>query len=261
MTPTWKFTDLEFYALWYAATGEGLPWPFYFTTQVETDEEFRRQRADALNELRRTLDPAFDAVKAALIGPDLWVAVNGWDARSPREPESLLRVLGVRLRDHSYLVTQLPGETYWDASGFTVTEGDALALADAVVDCLPATEAGRQADVTIATTEEAGDVDYAYGLSRVHEARTDTVAERALQFLAGTVASTGTVDIVQGRSLFGPRGVVRYRLEWRDLVDDGRYVIADQHPPVATATDRKRLVTMINTRIAAVVHSIKDERV
>jgi hypothetical protein len=47
-----------------------------------------------------------------------------------------------------------------------------------------------------------------------------------------------------------------------DSFDDAavRYAIDEQSPPVAQGVDAQRLTAMINTRIAAVVRAIKDER-
>ncbi|WP_330252268.1 ESX secretion-associated protein EspG [Nocardia sp. NBC_00565] len=261
MNRTWKFTDLEFYAQWFAEIGEALPWPFFFTTDVPTEEQFEALRFEALERLRRTLHGSFDDAMAAIVNPDVLIAVNGWDGCEPRKPETLLRVLAVRRATRGYVVAQLPGKTYWHAGGFTVVECDAVALGDAVVALLPETEPGKQADIVLATADRDDERDYSFGKSAVHDSFDDSVAERAERFLEAPTPSIGTIDIVQGRSLFGPRGVTRHRLEWRDLAEDGRYVIDDQNPPLAVAADKKRLTTMVNTRIAAIVRAIKDERV
>ncbi|WP_063046510.1 ESX secretion-associated protein EspG [Nocardia pseudovaccinii] len=261
MNPTWKFTDLEFYALWFAELGEALPWPFYFTTDVPTEEQFEALKSEALERVRRTLGGSFDDAMAAIVDPDVWIAVNGWDGREPRKPQTLLRVLAVRRATRGYLVTQLPGETFWHAGGFTVTECDAVALGAAVVEVLPEIDAGKLSDIVLASPDRDDDMDYSFGRSAVHDSFDDSVAERAERFLETPTPSIGSIDIVQGRSRFGPRGVTRHRLVWHDLDEDGRYAIDEQSPPVAVAADKKRLTAMVNTRIAAIVRAIKDERV
>ncbi|WP_406236318.1 ESX secretion-associated protein EspG [Nocardia sp. NBC_01009] len=261
MIRTWKFTDLEFYALWFAEEGEGLPWPFYFTTTVPRHDEFERQKAEASSAVRHRLGRSFDDPLAAIVRPDVWVAVSGWDGREPRTPAALLRMLAVRRGDRGYLVAAQPGVTYWDSSGFTVTECDAVALADTVVDAMPKADPGRLSDIALPAQPGSDDMDYSYGASAVHDSFADSFAERAQRFLDTPTPSIGVIDIVQGRSLFGPRGITRYRIGWRDLEEDGRYVIDDQNPPLAVAADRKRMILMINTRIAAIVRAIKDERI
>lgn len=55
--------------------------------------------------------------------------------------------------------------------------------------------------------------------------------------------------------------MTKHKLQWRDLVEDGRNVIDDdQHPPVTIAADRRRPGLMINVKVAEVVHAIEDER-
>jgi EspG family len=141
-------------------------------------------------------------------------------------------------------------------------------LADTVAAAMPEAKPGRQSDLVLPGGEApvlpgqraAEGVDYSFGESAVTDSFDDAVTDRAQRFLDTAPECTGTIEIVQGRSIFGPRGMTRHRLEWRDLADDGRYVIDDQHPPVATAVDTTKLVAMINTRIAAIVRAIKDER-
>jgi hypothetical protein len=268
MNRVWKFTDTEFFALWSVrAPDQMLPWPFFYTTRQHDSDIFDAERLAALERLRKRLEPSFDDVMTALVQNDMKIAVFGWDSRAPREPDGLLRLLAIRRGDYGYLVTQLAGEEFSYASGFTVAETDAIKLADAVLDAMPETGAGRLPDIVLPTPksdEEQSDeaaLDYSYGRSAVQDSFSDTVAERAERFLNTPAPSMGSIEIIQGRSIFGPRGITQHRLEWRDLEDDGRYVVDDQHPPVATAVGRERLISLINTRIVEVVRAIKDERI
>ncbi|MFE9321093.1 hypothetical protein ACIHDR_14735 [Nocardia sp. NPDC052278] len=47
-------------------------------------------------------------------------------------------------------------------------------------------------------------------------------------------------------------------LEWRDLVDDGRYLM-DDNGTVAVPVDRDRLRAMVDTDIGMVIGAIEDE--
>ncbi|MEU4342430.1 hypothetical protein AB0H00_14360 [Nocardia sp. NPDC023852] len=52
------------------------------------------------------------------------------------------------------------------------------------------------------------------------------------------------IGIEQGRLRFGPRGITRRALAWRDLADDGRYVITrgtprSRHRPTPTACPQR----------------------
>ncbi|MBF6247189.1 ESX secretion-associated protein EspG [Nocardia elegans] len=260
MNQTWKFTDLEFYALWYDSEREALPWPFFFATRTELDSVIRVEQAEALANARRTHGALCREVIEALVRPDLRIIASGRDGREPRKPAGLVRIHAVRRGDRGFVVNQLPGETFYHGTSFTVSECDAVALAEAVVRAMPDATPGRLADVTLAARADTEEFDYSYGRSAVQDSFDDSVAERAARFLAEPVQHQGSIEVIQGRSLFGPRGITRHRLEWRDLLDDGRYVVDDQHPPLAVAADRKRLISMINIRVAEVVRAIKDER-
>ncbi|WP_378737219.1 ESX secretion-associated protein EspG [Nocardia brasiliensis] len=260
MNRTWKLTDLEFYVLWQGLKLGGLPYPFYFQSDTTDPEAFETEVIAVKDRLRLQLDPAISDMLEALVEPDVRIEVHGWDGRAPRTPEALVRMNAVRRGDKGFVVTCLPGRTFWHSGGYTVTECDPLRLADAVVERLPDTPAGKLTEFVLTPPGDAAELDYSFGTSAVHDSFEDSVSERSSSFMNAPATKIGTIHIVQGRSLFGPRGITRHELDWRDLVDDGRYVIDDQHPPVASPVDRKRLIGLINTRIAAVVRAIKDER-
>ncbi len=259
MNRVWKFTDLEYYTLWRSARDEGLPFPFYFATNIQSADVFRREMNQTREQLARTLGNSFDAVLETIVDPDLRIAVNGWDERAPRDPQTLVRLIGVRRGDRGCLVTQLPGESYWHAGGFVVTECDAITLADAVVDAMPQADAGGRSQILLTRRPQTDEMDYAFGRSAVQDSYDGSITDQAQQFLDAGLHSTGSIDVVQGRSMFGPRGITKFRLEWRDLDNDGRYAI-DPENSMAVAIGRERLITMINTKVAAVVQAIKDER-
>ncbi|MFC9993636.1 ESX secretion-associated protein EspG [Nocardia sp. NPDC127526] len=258
MGRSWTFTDLEFLALWEETGAEFLPKPLIFASRTEwwDDHLANMERAkDAL----RDRDPDFAEVMYALRTPDVLVEVHGWDGRDRTAPDASIRMLGVRHGELGYLVTQQPGETYRHSTGFTVTECYANELAGEVVSGLPETAAGRGRDIVLAEPEHTEEFDYGYGLSLAHETMEGTVVNRAADFLAAPAPSVGTIDVVQGHSRFGPRGITRHRVEWRDVADDGRYVVTGDHPPVASPADRNVMVSTVNTRISEVIMALEDE--
>ncbi len=80
------------------------------------------------------------------------------------------------------------------------------------------------------------------------------------EFLSAPTHSAGVVEIEQGTAVFGPQGIARRRLEWRDLEGDGRYLIDAQHPPTASGAGARQVREMIDIEIAQVVQVIDDER-
>lgn len=260
MTRSWRFTDIEFFVLWQDLKEGGFPDPFYFTARTPDQEEFDRQQSEARTALRRRLTPDFAEVMRTMARPDLQVIGRAMDGADYRITERLVRVLGVREADRGYVVRQLPGETFWHSGDFTVTECPAVELADRIVAALPAAEAGRLPDTVLPARTEHEEMDYTYVRSQVLDSFTDSNVERGNYLLNTPATRRGSVEIIQTRSVYGPRGRTEHELEWRDLVDDGRYVFDDQNPPVVVGADAKRLTNMINSRIAAVVRAIKDER-
>ncbi|MEU0503972.1 ESX secretion-associated protein EspG [Nocardia sp. NPDC005998] len=261
MNRTWNFTDLEFIAQWEALKQDYLPEPFVYTCRTWVNEDYIREQQDALARLRHSGDRSFDGVLEVLAFPDLRIVAEGYDPADQWNPNVQVRLHGVRRGDRGYVFAELSGETYWHSGGFTVTECDAVDLAGAIVRALPAVEPGRRADVVLSTQDQGDGLDYSLGRSAVHDSFDDSIADRSAEFLVLPISRIGTIDVIQGRSRFGPRGITRHRLQWRDLRDDGRYAIDDQTPPVARAIDAKHLTALINTRVAEVVRAIKDERV
>ncbi|WP_460728855.1 ESX secretion-associated protein EspG [Nocardia heshunensis] len=260
MLRTWKFTDLEFLALWEDLGEEFLPRPLTFVSRTRWWDDHLANLTRARESLRtRELD--YTEVLHALLMPEVRVEVHGWDGRDRLSASASIRLLGIRSGEAGYLLVQLPGETYAHSGGFTLSEFYAEELAERIVAALPDTPAGREfsGDLVLAETEDVDETDYDFGMSPAHETLDGTVITRAAEFLAAPAPSTGTIDVVQGRSLFGPRGIARYRWQWRDLEDDGRYVVTGDHPPVAVAADRRRMITTLDTHIAEVVQVMADE--
>ncbi|WP_306356520.1 MULTISPECIES: ESX secretion-associated protein EspG [unclassified Nocardia] len=257
---TWTLTDLELLVLWEDLGAEFLPWPLVFASRTEWWSEHLENLARTRDTLRDR-DRAVDEVLRAVHAPDLRIAVFGQNGCDPHDPHGSIRILGARCGDLAYLVTQLPGETVRHSSGFTIAEFYANELAERVVAALPDVGAGRGREIVLAGRDDSAEVDYGFGLSPAHETMDGSVVDRAADFMAAPASSVGTIDVVQGRSRFGPRGLARYRLEWRDLTDDGRYVIIDEYPRVAVAADRGRLTATLHNRMAEVMLVLEDEHV
>lgn len=258
MLRSWSFTDLEFLVLWEQLGEEFLPDPLTFTSRTRWWNDHLANKARAREHLQGR-DPDFGEVLHALRRPDVRVEVHGWDGRDRAVAEASIRLYAVQSGEAGFLVTQKPGESVRHSAGFTVTEHWATELAEAVVASLPDTAAGCGRDVVLAEAEDTEDIDFGFGLSPAHESLEGTVVDRAADFLAVPAPSMGTIDIVQGRSRFGPRGITRHRIEWRDLEDDGRYVITGEHPPVAAPADRRRMVSTLEAHLSEVALVIADE--
>lgn len=258
MTLTMEFTPVEFAAMWDELKEEGLPEPLTYLAPPRTHAESVRDKREAWQASRRRYGADLDLVTAALSRPDIRVMARGVDGRDPSNAKRVLRVLGVRRGDVGFVVTQRPGERMGEAEGFTVVQHEALSLGDAVAAAFPAAAAGSRRDFEIIDTQTSG-LDFGYGRSLVHDHGEQPEAF-GREFLTEPEDLTGTIEIEQGWSRFGPRGVLRLYLVWRDVVDDGRYVIVPGSPMRVAPADRRRLAALINIQIAEVVRAIKDDR-
>ncbi len=258
MTVMMEFTPVEFAAMYDELKEESLPEPLSYRGAAQTFAESVRAKHEAWQALRRRSNGELEALTEALTRPDIRVIARGIDGREPENPKRSLRVLAVRQGDSAFVVRQQPGETMSDSAGFTVTRHDALALGDAVAALFPEAAAGSLRDFELVDTT-APDVDFSMSRSLVHDTGDDFAAEGA-KFLSEPDDLAGTIEIEQGWSRFGPRGVLRLYLVWRDVVGDGRYVIVPGSPARVVPADRRRLVSLINTQIAEVVRAIKDDR-
>ncbi|MFC9897709.1 ESX secretion-associated protein EspG [Nocardia sp. NPDC127579] len=260
MNRTWQLTDIEFVVLWRDAVERRLPAPFVYTSRVTTSQEADRAFALARGRLRDIADPFLGDVVRAMAQPDIRMVVRGWETYDLEDPTAWTRLLAVRQADRAYLVTQLPGETVAHSGGFTVTECHVLELAAAVVARLPEATAGRGPDVVLPAAPDV-DLDYEFGQSEVRESHDEPHwGGRVEEFLTAPPTGFGKIEISQGRSRFGPRGVVGRTLGWRDVVEDGRYLLVPDNPPMVIGVDCERLTGRLNFEIAAVVRAIKDER-
>ncbi|MET8872177.1 ESX secretion-associated protein EspG [Nocardia sp. NPDC004604] len=257
----WQCGDLEFLERWRARTGERFPPPpLTFRTSIVSPDELNRQRAQARERARKFPDPVLDEVIDSIALPDIRVTAHALGA-DPLDTSRCLRILATRRGGYGYIVTQCLGESIWHTTGYTITEFPATTLADVVVGHLPKVERGRHAEIDLSPVVSPDDIDHSYrrpvATDSVDDYSSDT--ERARAFVAAPVDSRGLIEIEQGISKFGPRGRIRLRLGWRDLVGDGRYALLDDTPPLAVAVDVSRLTALINSRIITVIETIKDE--
>jgi hypothetical protein len=261
MNRTWELTDIEFVALWEAGNRDGrLPDPLMFTCRTPDPHEYYRQKCDAWERLRGSGARWFEPVMEAIARPDIRIVAEGYDGADPLQANVPARLLGVRRGDRGYVVSEMSGETWSHSGGFVIAECDAVGLAGTVVDTLPVVGPGRLSEVVLSTRQAGESLDYSYGRSSVLDSYDEPESTRSESFLTQPASCIGTIDVVQGTSRFGPRGITRYTMEWRDLIGDGRYMIDDAHPSVAVAVDSHGLVSMINYRVGGVIRAIKDER-
>lgn len=254
MKPAWALTDLEFVLLCEEHGCTELPIPFTFTSRTWLAADYRAERARTLRELRERDDAGLPVLGEALTRPDITVVAQAWDEQEPENPQGWTRVHGIRQRARGFVITERPGETIWHSGGFDVSACDPHALADAVLDLLPSAEAGRMRQITLIDPETPSDARPFVPLISDDDEPEDDEAYRSASYLNTPATATGSVRVLQGRSMFGPRGRVDMGLRWRDLPGDGRYVTSlSAEVPVATGMGTKGMVEWVQEQVAEVL--------
>lgn len=254
MSVTTNFTDLELVVMWERIWDDALPDPFIFTCRTRFTDEYLRQKAEAWAAVRERVGTSFDSVLKRVGEPDIRIVVNGWDDNDFDNPQSRVRLHGIRRGGHEYLLGQLPGETIWHSGGYTVTELATGELAAAVAAALPAVGGGRRREIRLPVPDDEAAAAFAPGESSIFDPGIDSSAGQ--RFLETPTERVGTIEISQGRSKYGPRGLVTREYQWRDHRDDGRYVIAPDEPPIARSAGRQQLADLIDSEIQMILRRL-----
>ncbi|MFD4460652.1 ESX secretion-associated protein EspG [Nocardia sp. NPDC058480] len=248
MSRTWEFTDLEFYVLWRRLTGNRLPNPLTFKTNTRLLADFERESYETWERLQHTLDPVIRTVFEVLERPDVWVRLRGWRDSQESDPQYWVKARAARVGANGYLVYQRPGETYTHSGGYVVIDCGPYGIAEALVDLMPVVGAGSGGLIPLTTDAEPEE--HQPRASMFFEEADTSVARRSAEFFDIPADRTGTIDILQNKSMFGSRGMHREILIWRDLPDDGRYTIeVPSDAPVATPMSRPALIEAVNAGI------------
>jgi hypothetical protein len=261
VTWTWTLSDLEFVVLWEETGHDTLPLPLTFATDLRDRNLFDQAKFDTRERLAAVRNSGVDLLLSVLAHPDIHLSVHAHHGTDSELASESIRIYAARQGEHCYIVRQVPGKTIWHSGGFVVNACPALELAAVVVRELPEEPAGRYSNIPLHQTDSAssGEVD-PYTMADLVVENDDYTDQLADYLLTSPAQRIGRIAISQGSSRFGPRGITRRRLGWRDLIDDGRYTLTQGTPAAAYGTDGNRMVNMINTEIAEIVRAIKDER-
>lgn len=253
---TWMLSGLEFVGLWGSGRGHRLPEPFYFTCRIPLWADYLSAKDAARNEVRARLGGAFDEVLDIVAKPDIQIVAT---ARYPSGTSSI-RLRAARRGSRAFLLQQMPREEWEESARFRFDELSVLDLSAEIVRRLPSAPAGRLGRVDLSVYRD-DQLDHEYGRSVAREPQEDPEWSRAEHFLKSPVELFGSMVISQGMSRFGPRQRAQaVGIGWRDLADDGRYVLADKDMSTAVGADAVRFATAIDGGTATLVQAIKDER-
>ncbi|WP_225729913.1 MULTISPECIES: ESX secretion-associated protein EspG [unclassified Nocardia] len=253
MNVTRTFTDLEFATLWRRYADAPLPYPLIYVSRIAVLSDYEAALAQTWERLRGTVEGETVGAIETLGNPDVFVSVRGWCDHDMNNPTKRIRICAVRSGVRGYLITQLPGESIWYSGGYTIAECDPNGLAAAVVAALPEVEAGRRGNIPVYAAASSDEY-----RALIYENEIVEGMRRSREFLGAPATLIGEIIIRQGRSMYGPRGIIERLLRWRDLPGDGRYVIGADDPPVAIGTGARRLTGLIGDAIDMMMHRVES---
>ncbi|MEV0433797.1 ESX secretion-associated protein EspG [Nocardia sp. NPDC050413] len=249
MTRTWEFTDTEFYVLWQRLVRTAMPRPLTFVTEVEDSNEFEQRKHEAWQRLSDMLDGELHTAIDVLAKPQVYVRLRGWNDRASLDPKYMIKARAARSGARGYLVYQKPGITSWHSSGYTLVECGPHGLTEAILERMPALDAGKSGIIPL-VGGQVEQPDFEPRSSLIFDEADTGLATRSAAFFETEAERTGLIEILQNQSMFGSRGMERDILLWRDLPDDGRYVIElPRENPTATPMTRADLADKIDRSI------------
>lgn len=257
VTRTWDLTDLELKVLWERRADANLPPPFSFISRTPLLDDYEREKYETWQRLQPMLDEGLSEVIETLIRPEVYVVGYAWCDSDMKNPAKRIRVRAARSGARGYAVTQLPGETVYHSGGFTITEIGPHGLADAVVSALPPTGAGHRHNIPIMTNNAEELERLRGGVWTVLEEADLSPLLESERFLNAPATTTGIITVHQGHSKFGPRGILEQYMLWRDMPDDGRYVIVLDHAPVANGIGPTQLTALVGTSIEKMLERLE----
>ncbi|MEC3955056.1 ESX secretion-associated protein EspG [Nocardia sp. CDC153] len=233
----WELTDLEFQALCDRYRGGRMPRPFRFTSRIVLEDDYEREMFETRTRLDAELGPGFGVEFETIANPEVWVGIQAWIDTDFRNPATRLRLAGARRGRRAFVIKQEPAESLEHCGNITLLECEPEAMPALLIAQLPPREAGWRPAVSIVKEPPPPDL-YASSASAAFDSFEDTTEAQSLAFLSTPAELTGAVRVVQGRSKYGPRGRAKATLVWRDLADDGRYLIdVDPETPIAVGVD------------------------
>ncbi|MBU3068188.1 ESX secretion-associated protein EspG [Nocardia sp. NEAU-G5] len=259
MHRTWTITDLEFIVLRDRLLNRYLPWPFTYVGPVRTRIDFLREQEQIWSRLQANWDPDLAEAIVNAGNPDARVQIRCWDGRDMRDPASRYFMVGNRCGSRAVLIHGLCDRDALTNDRYRIVECDAQALSSVLVDSLPEMPAGSQGRVELMSSHGAETVDHWSSRSSFYDDGDDNIDFRSTRWQRAPRTTVGIIEIRQGKSKFGPRGMGMKRMFWEDHPGDGRYLIDLDPPLAAIGIDATELQGRIDQGIAEMLRMVQDE--
>ena len=259
MTRTWEFTDVEFKVLWDRLVGGHMPRPLSFLSTTMLMYDFDQEKYDTWQRLQSDIDPGLRTALGVLARPDVYLRLRAWNDRERDDAQRWVKARAARAGANGYVIRQLPGATPAHSGGFILTDCGPYGLTESILDMMPKVGPAKGGVIPLVTDKQPDQDPYASRASMVFEEADTGIARRSAEFFEVPADRTGTINILQNQSMFGSRGMHRDILVWRDLPDDGRYVIElPNENPTATPVSRTDLADKVDASIERMMSRVES---
>ncbi|MFJ4658110.1 ESX secretion-associated protein EspG [Nocardia sp. NPDC088792] len=254
----WEFTDDEFHVLCVKHLEGMLPAPLTYLSRTPLLADYEGEVAEIRGRLDLELGPEFRQAMEVVARPEVWIGLRANRDGAFGDPAGLIRMHAARQGRRALLLRQEAGETFEHGGNVTVLECDPEELPGLLVAQLPPAKAGRRTSVPIVVAQPVASDPYASSGSGAFDSFDESDESATVAFLSEPVTLAGRVRIAQARSKYGPRGVTGVALDWRDVVDDGRYLIDLSQPELlAVGVDTRQFTDLLAQSIAQIIEQME----
>ncbi|MBU3068005.1 ESX secretion-associated protein EspG [Nocardia sp. NEAU-G5] len=263
-----RLTSLELVVLWEMLSDDSLPFPLMHWPEQQYEQDYIRAKRETADRL--VGKPPFHAPRGwesvdlmrlwkAAVNPDILIRAAGEAPGDETDMSAVTRVVGLRREGFAVVLVQHPGETIDRGGNVDVYQTDVVGLAKAVIERLPRVERGKHAEIPL-PPREPEPMEYSYGASPVLNSSADPTRQRADRWFRAKATQVGELRIEPGSGVHWIQERNGFLVHWRDVADDGRYLIEPKPSPVAVAVDDNAFEIFVNQRIAALVRRIREDR-
>ncbi|MBH0777594.1 ESX secretion-associated protein EspG [Nocardia bovistercoris] len=253
-----RLTSLEVAVLWELMSNDSLPFPLMHSPTHQYEDDYIRAKRSTAERLLRVLPPDAQQLWEAAVNPDIVIWAAGEAPDDAKDMSAVTRVVGLRREGYAVVLVQQPGESIEDGGDIDVYETDVPGLAKAVIGRLPKVGRGKQGEVPILSRQPDG-LDYSYGSSPVLDA-IDPPQVRSDRWRNAKATQLGELKVEPGSGAHWIQDRRGHLVRWRDLVDDGRYLIDPKPNPVAIPVDDNEFERFVNQRVVELVRRIRENR-
>ncbi|KAA8879686.1 hypothetical protein F3087_43805 [Nocardia colli] len=253
-----RLTSLELVVLWELMSDDTLPFPLTHWPTHQYESDYYQAKRETAERLLAILPEDAQQLWEAVVKPDIVIWAAGEAPDDETDMSAVTRVVGLRRESFAVVLAQEPGETAERGGDINVYETDVPGLAKAVLDQLPKVGPGRRGEIPILSEKPDG-MDYSYGSSQVLEGD-ESPEQRSDHWRNARATQFGELKVEPGSGVHWIQDRRGYLLRWRDLADDGRYVIEPKPNPVAIPVDGNAFEALVNQRVVELVRRIRENR-